>query len=166
LAENRELAYRTWRACGQNIEMTAKKLRDMPDGFPVTRPTLMEWRDKYDWIARAARAEAEEQKATDAVVSAEGKALAALEKVQQNYEDYFEALGKAKVDNQAMYAYTGVVKAIMEIKAKTAAYKAALFLEFLRDLVEWFSKNDPPAVEIIERNFDDLAAWAKEKHAG
>src|SRR5574343_194080 len=160
------MAYRVWRECGQNVEQTLRRLRKSPDGFPLSKPTLIEWREKYDWIARAARAEAEEQRANDAVVGAEGKAITALEKIQQNYETYFETLGTTKVDNQAMFAYTGVVKSIMEIKMKAGAYKAAVFIEVMKDLIEWLSKNDPDAVGVIERNFDDLASWAKEKYAG
>lgn len=160
------MAYRVWRECGQNVEQTLRRLRKIPDGFPLSKPTLIEWREKYDWIARAARAEAEEQRANDAVVGAEGKAITALEKIQQNYETYFETLGTTKVDNQAMFAYTGVVKSIMEIKMKAGAYKAAVFIEVMKDLIEWLSKNDPDAVGVIERNFDDLASWAKEKYAG
>ncbi len=164
LAENRELAYRIWRECGQNVELTLRKLRQHPQGFPLSKPTLYDWIETYNWKDRAAKAEAEEQRATDAVVSAEGRAIAALESVQKNYEDYFKTLGTATVDNQAMFAYTGVVKSIIDLKMKTATYKASLFVEFMKDLVEWFSKNDPDGLTVIERNFDDIAAWAKERH--
>jgi hypothetical protein len=143
-----------------------RRLRQIPDGFPVSKPTLLDWRDKYDWTGRAARAEAEEQRATDAVVGAEGTAIASLEKVQKNYEGYFETLDKTKIDNQAMFAYTGVVKSIIELKMKTTAYKAGVFTEILRDLIDFLAKNDPDGVNIIERNFDDLALWAKERYAG
>jgi hypothetical protein len=164
LAENRELAYQVWRRCGQNVEMTLRELRKHPDGFPASKPTIYDWMEAGNWKERAARAEAEEHKATDATRNAEGRALASLEGVQIKYEEYFESLGKGKVDNQAMFAYTGVVKSIVEIKQKTGAYKASLFLEFMRDLVGWFSKNDPEAMGAIERNFDDLAGWARERY--
>jgi hypothetical protein len=164
IAENRELAYRIWRECGQNIELALRKLRQHPQGFPLSKPTLYDWMETYNWKDRAAKAETEEQRATDAVVSAEGKAIAALESVQQNYEAYFKTLGASKVDNQAMFAYTGVVKAVMELKAKTSAYKASFFLEFMKDLVEWLAKNDPDGLAVSERNFDDLAAWARARH--
>ncbi len=163
-AENRELAYRVWRECGQNVEATLRELRKRPDGFPVSKPTLYDWIDTYGWKDRAARADVEEHKAADATMNAEGRALASLESVETRYEEYFKTLGTATVDNQAMFAYTGVVKSIVEIKQKTGAYKASLFLEFLRDLIDFFSKQDPGGVAVIEGNFDDLAAWAKEKY--
>ena len=160
--ETREDAYRAWRECGQNIEQTLAALKKK--GYSISKPTLYDWIEKYGWKERAARAEAEEKKATDLSTNAESRALASLEKVQLRYETYFETLGEGKVDNQAMYAYTGIVKSITEIKAKTGAVKAALFLDFMKDLIEWLGKNDPDAVDIIERNFDEFVAFAKERY--
>jgi inhibitor of KinA sporulation pathway (predicted exonuclease) len=64
-----------------------------------------------------------------------------------------------------MFAYTGVVKSITEIKAKTGAFKAALFIDFMKDLIDWLSKNDPEAVAVIEGVFDDFVQYAREKYA-
>lgn len=164
MAENRELAYRRWRECGQNCEATLRTLKDT-DGLPVTKPTLYEWIEKYNWKERAARAEAEEQRVKDAVViSDEAMIIADLEKQKGKYERFFETLADCSMDNQAMYAYTNLVKTIVDIKARIAAYKADLFVGFLRDLIEWLSKNDPGAVSVIEQNFDDFMAFAKEKY--
>jgi len=162
-SETREDAYRTWRGCGQNIEQTLSALKRK--GYSISKPTLYDWIEKYGWKERAARAEAEERKATDLSTNAESRALASLEKVQLRYETYFETLGEGKVDNQAMYAYTGIVKSITEIKAKTGSFKAALFLDFMKDLIEWLGKNDPSALEAIERNFDDFVRYAQERYA-
>jgi hypothetical protein len=164
LAENKELAYRLWRASNQNVEQTLRELRKHPEGFPLSKPTLYTWMDEGAWKERATRADAEEQKANDATASAEGRALLSLESVQQHYEEYFKTLGKARVDNQAMFAYTGVIKSIFDIKMKASAHKATLFLEFMRDLVQFLSKHDPDSVGVIEKNFDEFASWAKEKY--
>ena len=162
-AETREDAYRTWRECGQNIEQTAAALGKK--GYFISRPTLYDWIEKYGWKERAARAEVEERKAGDKMMNAESRALAGLERVQARYEKYFETLGEGKVDNQAMFAYTGIIKSIAEIRTKTGAYKATLFLDFMKDLIEWLSKNDPAALEVIEHNFDDFIRFAQEKYA-
>lgn len=162
-AEAREAAYAAWRTCGQNITLTIKALKKK--GFIISAPTLYDWAEKYTWKDRAARAEAEEQKAGDAVINAEGRALGSLEKVQSRYEKYFESLGDAGIDNQAMFAYTGIIKSITEIKIKTGAFRASLFVDFMRDLIDWMSKNDPGSVDAIERNFDDFVAYAKERYA-
>lgn len=118
VAENRELAFRTWRECGQNIELTVRTLKDR-DGLPVTKPTLYNWIDKFNWKERAARAEAEEQKAGDIQVSFEEKMLADLAKQKGKYERYFETLDDATPDNQAMYAYTALVRLIADIRKKS-----------------------------------------------
>ncbi|MHB8110878.1 MAG: hypothetical protein ACYDHW_12715, partial [Syntrophorhabdaceae bacterium] len=149
-SETREDAYRTWRECGQNVEQTIAALKKK--GYFTSKPTLYDWIEKYGWKERAARAEVLERKTADVTMNAEARALASLEKVQARYETYFETLGEGKVDNQAMYAYTGIVKSITEIKAKTGAVKATIFLDFMRDLIEWLGKNDPDSVDVIERN--------------
>jgi hypothetical protein len=162
-AETREDAYKTWRDCGQNIEQTVAALAKK--GYFITKPTIYDWMEKYGWKERAARAEVEEKKAIDITMNAEARAITSLEKVQERYEKYFETLGEGKIDSQAVYAYTGIVKSIAEIKEKTGAVKATLFLDFMRDLIEWLGKNDPDSVDVIERNFDEFVAFAKERYA-
>ncbi len=164
IAENRELAFKTWRECGENIELTIRTLKDK-HALPVTKPTLYAWMEKFGWKERATRAQVEEQHAQDAVVSSEGKILTDLERQRQKYERYFDSLGERAVDPNATYAYNSLTKTIVDIKTKTAAYKATLFLDFYRDLIEWLSKNDPDSLGIFERNFDDFIAYAKEKYA-
>jgi len=164
MAENRELAYRTWCECGQNCELTIRTLKDR-HGLPISKPTLYEWIEKFNWKDRAARAEAEVQRVQDvAAIGSESRFIADLEKQKTKYDRFFESLGDSGIDNQAMYAYNSLVKTIVDIKAKTAAYKAELFVTFLRDQIEWFSKHDPGAVAVIEGNFDDFVAWAREKY--
>jgi len=165
LAENRELAYRTWRECGQNIELALRTLKEK-HGLSITKPTIYGWIDKFNWKDRAARAETEERKANDVVVSDEARMVLDLEKQKGKYERYFDSLGEAATDTQAMYAYTNLVKTIIDVKTRIGAYRASLFLEFLRDMIDWLSKHDPEAVPILERNFDDFIAFAREKYGG
>jgi len=165
IAENRELAYRTWRECGQNIELTLRTLKDR-HGLPITKPTIYGWIEKYDWKGRAARAENEEIRATEAVVSDEARMVLDLEKQKTKYERYFDTLAETATDTQAMYAYTNLVKTIIDVKTRIGAYKASLFLDFMRDLIEWLSKNDPAAVPVLEQNFDDFIAFARGKYGG
>ena len=161
-AETREDAYKTWRECGQNVEQTLAVLSKK--GYFISKPTVYDWMEKYGWKERAARAEVEEKKAIDTTTNAEARAIASLRKVQERFERYFETLGEGKIDSQAVYAYTGIIKSIAEIKEKTGAVKAALFLDFMKDLIEWLSKNDPDSVDVIERNFDDFVSYARERY--
>ncbi|NOZ81263.1 MAG: hypothetical protein GXP63_06350, partial [DPANN group archaeon] len=125
---------------------------------------LYSWRDKYDWKGRAARAEAEERKVKDAVMSDEARMIASLEAQKDRYEKYFESLGPQGADHQAIYAYTNLVKTIVDIKEKIQAQKASLFLDFMKDLIEWLSRNEPDSVDAIEKVFDDYVAYAREKY--
>lgn len=47
---------------------------------------------------------------------------------------------------------------------KEGAQRAALFLDFLRDLIAFGGRNDPGLVMVIEDNFDDIVAWGQEKY--
>ena len=38
------------------------------------------------------------------------------------------------------------------------------FVDFMRDLIDWLSRNDPDTVAAIEKNFDEFVKWAKEKY--
>lgn len=163
-ADAHEAAYATWRQCGQNIEATVRELRKL--GYLITKPTLCDWREKFSWKERAARAEVIGQKASEAAgQTTEQMALASLYRVMEKYETYFETLTSVALDNQTMFAYIATVKAIRDIETKSNALKAACFLDFMKELIEWLSKHDVDAVPAIERNLDDFAAYAREKYA-
>ena len=53
-----------------------------------------------------------------------------------------------------------------EAMLKSTAQRAALFLDFVKDLIEYGSRNDPQLVSAIEDNFDDLVVWGREKYQG
>jgi len=163
LSETHEAAYQACRKAGFNMELAVRELKKA--GWVISKPTLYDWMNKFSWKERAARAEAEENRAADVVADAEGRALTGLEKLQRNYDKYFDELKPGeKIDAQDVHAYKGVITAIVDIKAKTGAFKASLFLDFMRDLIDWLSKNDPETVSAIEKIFDDFVSFAKEKY--
>ncbi len=51
-----------------------------------------------------------------------------------------------------------------ESALKNEAQRSALFLDFVRDLIEFGSKYDPKLVDVVESNFDDLIQWGREKY--
>jgi transcriptional regulator with XRE-family HTH domain len=51
-----------------------------------------------------------------------------------------------------------------EAMLKSQAQRAALFLDFIRDLIEFGSKQDPELVRAVESNFDDLVNWGRERY--
>jgi len=169
IAETRELAFRTWRECGQNVELTIKAMKDRHD-IPITKPTLYAWMEKFNWRERAARAETEEQRVNDAVVSDEAKILADLEKQKAKYERFFETLGEGAVDNQATYAYTNLVKTISDIKIRcrgpeVKVDRPTLFMEALEFVAGFLKERDPEGLKVLARNFDGIVDAFKVKHA-
>jgi len=101
---SKELAYQLYYKCRPNLELTMRELAKHPDGFPVTRGTLAGWRDLYGWDDRAARQANEAHKATDAVTSAEERAISSLDKVRARYEreDLIEALATDLLERRAL----------------------------------------------------------------
>jgi len=161
--ETRETAYQTWRDCGQNYQFTLKELKKK--GFIISAPTLYDWAEKYTWKDRAARAETEERKAKDINISFDEKLLADMTKQKERYDRYLEGLGDMKTDVNALNGYINLCKTISDVRSKTGAFKAALFIDFMKDLIDWLSKNDPGAVAVIEGIFDDFVKYAREKYA-
>lgn len=53
-----------------------------------------------------------------------------------------------------------------EAAVKGTAQRAALFLDFIRDLIEFGSHQDADLVRAVEANFDDLVNWGRGKYSG
>lgn len=114
-AEAKELAYQTYVECGQNLSETERKLNG-DRGLPVSRQTLTEWKQKYDWEGRAARAEACVARISEG--SSEASFLTPLIEQKERYETYFRTLPLGKIDNQALYAYSTLLKTIVDLSPK------------------------------------------------
>lgn len=160
--EIKEKAFQTWRKNGRSPERTVKELRDQ--GHMVTRQSIDTWKNERDWEGRAAKADAVEQEAKDPELTGEERMVAALAKQAKRYEEYFETLTPKEMDSQAVYAYTNLISTLQAIRQKTGAYKAELFIDYMKDLIGWLSKNDPESVPAIERNFDEFILFAKDKY--
>jgi len=161
IAENRELAFRIYCEQGGNVEATLRAMDKA--GLKLSKPSFNEWREKFNFEDRRVKVDAERQKTKDCQISFEDQMMNALIKQKDKYEAYFETLSVP--DHQAQYAYAGVIKTIFEIRTKTASFKTSLFIDFMKDLVNFYSKNDPEVVPLLERNFDDFMAFAREKYA-
>lgn len=160
-AEFREMAFKKYVECGGNVEMTIRELNK--EGFPLSKPTLYEWIEKFNFEDRRTKVDIERQNSTDSQLSFEEGMIKALISRKDAYEEYFKTRS-GNLDHQAQYAYAGIIKSILDIKERLASFKATLFLDFMKDLINYMSKNDPEALPLIERNFDDFVAFAKEKY--
>jgi len=140
--EARETAYRTWCECGQNLSETERRLnRDC--GLPVSRQTLTEWRDKYDWPGRAARAEAAVA-IQDAATNPQSFLSALLEQ-KERYEEYFKTLPIGKIDNQALFAYSNILKTLVDLSAKAQSVATQAAVDSRREI-----ESDEDALAALE----------------
>lgn len=155
--ELKELAYQLWRDNGRNLAKVERLLR-VEYKTPVSRPTLTAWRDQHGWVERAAQVEAQAQLLKDAT-SIE-TLLADLITRKQGYDRYFETLPLGKIDNQATYAYAGLLKRIAEMQSMQNAVigfdRPRFFLENMQWLIGWLKGNDPAGLDVLARNIDQL----------
>lgn len=156
--ELKELAYTLWRDNGRNLAKVERLLRT-EHKTPVSRPTLHAWKDEHGWEERAAQAEAQAKLLKDATNIE--TLLADLVSRKQGYDKYFETLPiNAKPDNQATYAYAGLLKRIAEMQAMQSAVvgfdKPRFFLENLQWLIGWLKANDPEGLNVLARNIDAM----------
>ncbi|MBI5550735.1 MAG: DUF1804 family protein [Desulfobacterales bacterium] len=47
---------------------------------------------------------------------------------------------------------------------KEGAQRSALFLDFVKDLIQFGGRHDADLVRAVENNFDDIIAWGQEKY--
>ena len=114
--ENIDLAFDVYCTHGGNESRTLIELERR--GFRLQRATLRDWIKKYRFKERRAEVEAERQTAGDSQLSFEQKMLRKLIKQIEKYERYFET---TDIDNQAMYAYTNLLKTVVELSRKVKA---------------------------------------------
>ena len=167
-AKSRELAYTTWRRCGQNITETARVLKH-DHNYDISRQSLHAWKDKYDWERRAAQAEAEEKSRTEE--TSDESLLTVLLKQKKKYEGYFESLSLGTVDNQAIYAYNNILKTLLNIRERVSGDneididRPKIFLEDMEFIASTLQEIDPEGLKVIAESFDKIIERFKEQHA-
>lgn len=167
-AKSRERAYEVWRQCGQNITETAKVLKHDHD-YDISRQSLHAWKDKYDWEARAARAEAENKQQIES--TSDDALLTVILKQKKKYENYFDSLALGTVDNQAVYAYNNILKTLLDIRERISGGtiididRPKIFLEDMEFIASTLQEIDPQGLKVIAGSFDTIIERFKEQHA-
>lgn len=156
--ELKELAYSLWRDNDRNLAKVERILKT-EHRTPVSRQTLTTWCKSHGWEDRAAQAEAQALLLKDATKME--TLLADLIERKQGYDNYFKTQpSNAKPDNQATYAYAGLLKRIAEMQAMQSAVvgfdKPKFFLENLQWIIGWFKENDPQGLPVLARNLDNM----------
>lgn len=152
-----EVAFRMYTADG-------KSLTEIEAALGVSRQTLSAWKsdtrvpgaDLDEWD------KAREQKRSN------------VQRLRTLFDRELQFLEETKAGSLPPATLDGITKlgalvqrwetADREAALKDTAQRAALFLDFVRDLVEFGGRHDAALVAAIEENFDDLMQWGREKY--
>jgi len=114
IEKNKDLAFDVYRQMGGNTEGTLRELKKR--GLSLTKKTFNDWRKKFRFDERLKEADLERQRAEDSQLSFEEKMMLKLLAQIEKYERYFDS--KSGIDNQAVYAYTNLLKTVIELSRK------------------------------------------------
>ncbi len=129
--ENIEMAYGIYCMMGANVARTIKELGKR--GLKLSRPTMDRWIKDYRFAERMEKADAERQKAEDCQLTFEQTMMQKLATQIERYEQYLEGLTAGRMDNQAVYAYTNLLKTVVELGRKIRPAKTEKDAEALKE---------------------------------
>ena len=112
--DNLDLAYDIYCDKGGNVSQTIIELERR--GLRLSRPTMDKWIADYRFKERFQDANAERQRAADNQLTFEQRMMSKLVSQIEKYEKYLEET--TGVDNQATYAYTNLLKVVVELSRK------------------------------------------------
>lgn len=156
MSDLRERAYGLWKTC-RNLSKVHRQLTR--DGYVISRQSLHQWKTENDWENRAATAEAKAKLLAEAT-SAEAMITSLLTQ-KDRYEAYLDSLPVNEVDTQAVYAFNGILKTIVQIqqvaaKDEPAIDRPALFLEDMKFIADTLGEIDPQALASLGKHYDVL----------
>ncbi len=161
-AESRELAFRCYQKCGGNKAATLRELEK--EGLKLSRPTLDEWIERFNFKERLKDADAVTQEAADIKQHYREKILADLKKQKERYDKFFANMAENQIDTQATYAYNSLCKTISDIQrdldAKPDLYRMAPlvmdeFVQFVKKVVKEQASQEM-VFGLIDRFFDEV----------
>lgn len=139
----------------KQLYVDGQALTAIEETLGVSRNTLAEWREWGGW-----------DKARDAKNNYEAQLLTVRDEIMLQVTTaplqagaYLDALSKieAILDRRA--------KSAREATDAIARQRGEMFLQFVKDLIEFGNKHDQAMTEVIQENFDDLIQWGREKYA-
>jgi len=160
--ESRELAFRSYKRCGGNVEATLRELEK--EGLKLSKPTLYDWIEKFHFKDRLTKSDALVREAEDIREHYREKILTDLKKHKERYDKYFESLGETQVDTQATYAYNSLCKTISDIQrdmdTKADLFRMAPpvmdeFVKFVKKTVKEQAAQEM-VFGLIDRFFDEI----------
>lgn len=132
-----------------------QSLVTIEETLDVSRQTLADWRDRGGWLAAKASKDNYEAQ----LVQVRDQIMARVAESPLQAATYLDSLSKieAILDKRARSAREAV--------DAIARQKAEMFLQFMKDLIEYGSKHDQGLTVVLQDNFDELIQWGREKYA-
>jgi len=121
----------------------------------VSRQTLADWKEWGGWDkAKASKDQYEHQ-----LVKVRDEIMERVTEAPLQAASYLDSLAKieAILDKRARNA--------REAADAVTRQKAEMFLQFIKDFIEYSSKHDQVMAEYIQGNFDDIIQWGRNKYA-
>lgn len=152
----------------RQMYVDGKSLSEIAEILNVSRNTLTEWKAR----TKKPSDELDEwDKAREMKRGFEHR----LETIRENLMDEIEEASLVSIKNvtPAMFDSLAKVDALLDRNRRAAReatdalarQRGEMFLQFIKDLIEYGSKHDEMITAVIQDNFDDLIQWGRDKYA-
>ena len=152
----------------RQMYVEGQSLTAIAETLDISRNTLTDWKAR----TKAPNDERDEwDKAREVKRGYEQR----LESLRENLMSEIEesALVSIKNVSPAMFDSLSKVDALLDRNRKAAReatdaiarQRGEMFLQFIKDLIEYGGKHDQGLTEVIQDNFDELIQWGREKYA-
>ena len=138
----------------RQLFVDGQSLTAIADTLDISRQTLAEWREWANWDkAKAAKDNYEAN-----LVRVRDEIMEQVSAAPLQATSYLDALSKieAILDKRA--------RAAREATDAIARQRGEMFLQFIKDLIDYGGKHAPEVTAAIQDNFDDIIQWGREKY--
>lgn len=152
----------------RQMYVDGQSLTAIAEALDVSRNTLTDWkartkapnddRDEWDKAREVKRGFEQRLEAIRESIIGEIEE-AALVSIRNVSPALFDSLSKvdALLDRNR--------KAARDAQDAIARQRGEMFLQFIKDLIEWGGKHNQEVTEAVQNNFDDIIQWGREKYA-
>ena len=137
----------------RQLFVDGQSLTAIADTLDISRQTLAEWREWANWDkAKAAKDNYEAN-----LVRVRDEIMEQVSAAPLQATSYLDALSKieAILDKRA--------RAAREATDAIARQRGEMFLQFIKDLIDYGGKHAPEVTAAIQDNFDDIIQWGRMK---
>mgnify|MGYP000864414407 CR=1 FL=1 len=132
-----------------------KSLTAIEEALGVSRNTLAEWRDWAGWDQAKAAKDGYEAK----LLTVRDELMLEIEAKPLTATTHLDALSKIEAILERR------TKAAREAADTIARQRGEMFLQFIKDLIDYGGKHAPEITTVMQDNFDDLIQWGRDKYA-